>query len=329
MKPALSLVFFTVGSGAGLGLSIWMVLAQWGWAAAGGAPTGTGAPGAGGSPGTALLAWAAGLSLALVVLGLVSSTQHLANPRNAWRALARIKTSWLSREALCALLWLPLALLHGELSLRESAAASITGGLLLVLSAVTVVSTAMIYACLRTVPRWRTWHTPVIFLLHALLSGGLLWALLRAALTSPASLPSGGLLVSLAALTLTVTLLYYAKFSQRLTATLNQALAVPERAPVGHVQGTVRLLDTGHAHRTFLTQEFGFVLAREQAQRLQTLMVLLTAALPILMLLLAPPVVPVLAAACLSFVAGTLVQRWLFFAQAEHVVRLYHGQSRV
>jgi DMSO reductase anchor subunit len=329
MKPALSLVFFTVGSGAGLGLSIWLVLAQWGWAAAGGAPSAPGAAGAGGPPAAALMAWAGALSLVLVVLGLLSSTQHLANPRNAWRALARVKTSWLSREALCALLWLPLALIHGLLSLRESAATSITGPLLLVLSVLTVFSTAMIYGCLRTVPRWRSWHTPVIFLLHALLSGGLLWATLRAALAPTASLPSGGLLVSLAALTLTVTFLYYAKFSQRLTATLNQALAVPMTAPPGHVQGTVRLLDTGHAHRTFLTQEFGFVLAREHAQRLRTLMVLLSAVLPMLLLLLAPPIFPVLVAASLCFLAGALVQRWLFFAQAEHVVRLYHGQSRV
>jgi DMSO reductase anchor subunit len=26
---------------------------------------------------------------------------------------------------------------------------------------------------------------------------------------------------------------------------------------------------------------------------------------------------------------GLLVERWLFFAEAEHVVRLYHGQQRV
>jgi DMSO reductase anchor subunit len=28
-------------------------------------------------------------------------------------------------------------------------------------------------------------------------------------------------------------------------------------------------------------------------------------------------------------IAGLLVERWLFFAEAEHVVRLYHGQQRV
>lgn len=319
MKPALSLVLFTVSSGAGLGLSIWMVLAQWGWAPAGGVP-------ASGHP---VVPWAEALSLALVILGLLSSTQHLANPRNAWRSLARVRSSWLSREALCALLWLVLAVLHAALSLIEAWVLPLSGALLLVVSVATVVCTAMIYACLRTVPRWRSWHTPVIFLLQSVLSGGLLWATVRVASGASTALPSGGLLISLCALTLTVTLLYYAKFSQRLTATLNEALGVPMQAPAGHVQGPVRLLDTGHSHRTFLTQEFGFVLAREHGQRLRTLMGLLTTGVPVLLLLLAPPVVSVLAAATVSFLAGAMVQRWLFFAQAEHVVRLYHGQSRV
>lgn len=319
MKPALSVIFFTVSSGAGLGLAIWLVLAQWGWAAAGGVP-------AADHP---LLQWAGGLSLGLVLAGLMSSTQHLANPRNAWRALARVRTSWLSREGLCALLWLAFALLHGVLSQRGATLIGFTGALLLLLSLATVICTAMIYACLRTVPRWRTWHTPVIYLLHALLSGGLLWSLLRQATGVPGGLTNGGLLLSLLALSLMVTLLYEAKFSDRVTATINQALGVPLQAPAGHVQGQVRLLDTGHAHRTFLTNEFGFVLAREQAWRLRALMVLLTAVLPVLLLLLAPPIVPVLAATVLCFLAGLLVHRWLFFAQAEHVVRLYHGQAQV
>jgi DMSO reductase anchor subunit len=319
MKPALSVIFFTVSSGAGLGLAIWLVLAQWGWAAAGGAPAAD----------QSLLRAAGVASMVLVIAGLMSSTQHLANPRNAWRSLARVRTSWLSREALCALLWLALALLHGVFSQRGSAFAVWSGALLLVVSVATVVCTAMIYACLRTVPRWRTWHTPVIYLLHALLAGGLLWALLRAATGAAGGLSNGGMLLSLLALTLTVTLLYEAKFSHRVAATLNEALGVPMQAPAGHVQGRVRLLDTGHAHRTFLTQEFGFVLARDHARRLRSVMVLLTTILPIVLLLLAPPIAPVLAVASLLFLAGALVQRWLFFAQAEHVVRLYHGQSRV
>ena len=42
-----------------------------------------------------------------MVAGLVSSTFHLANPRNAWRAMMRVRTSWLSREAVLAVVFFP------------------------------------------------------------------------------------------------------------------------------------------------------------------------------------------------------------------------------
>jgi DMSO reductase anchor subunit len=35
------------------------------------------------------------------------------------------------------------------------------------------------------------------------------------------------------------------------------------------------------------------------------------------------------AALAVLYLAGVLIERWMFFAQAEHVVRLYHGQSAV
>ena len=42
------------------------------------------------------------ISLVLISAGLASSSLHLANPKNAWRAFFRFKTSWLSREAALA-----------------------------------------------------------------------------------------------------------------------------------------------------------------------------------------------------------------------------------
>ena len=137
------------------------------------------------------------------------------------------------------------------------------------------------------------------------------------------------LLFCLLVLAALVKLAWYAKFSARVTATLNQAIGVPESAPRGVVQGRVRLLDAGHTHGTFLTHEFGFQLAREQAHRLRALMFVLMAVVPFLLLWLGGAGAPVLCLAALSLLAGIFIERWLFFAQAEHVVRLYHGQQRV
>jgi len=311
VKPALSVIFFTVASGAGLGLTVWVLAAQ-----------------LSGRVGAADPVFLPAVALAGVLLtaGLLSSTAHLANPRNAWRAFSRFRTSWLSREGVFAVAIYPLAALHLWASVQGLALARLSALALIALALVTVASTAMIYACLKTVPRWRTWHTPVAYLLYALAAGGLLWvALTRSA--GPAD-PGAGWAIGLLAAVALVKLAYYAKFSARVHATLNQALSVPERAAPGKVQGRVRLLDAGHTGGTFLTNEFGFAVARSRAQALRTAMFVLSLLLPAALLLLGQgPLAAWLAA--LAALAGMLLERWLFFAQAEHVVRLYHGQQAV
>jgi DMSO reductase anchor subunit len=312
MRPALSVVFFTASSGAGLGLLVWLLGAQLAGATDASRPD---------------FRAAAVLAALLVTAGLLSSTLHLANPRNAWRSFARFRTSWLSREGVLAVALYPLAALHLWLGQRASPAVPLTAAALAALALATVVCTAMIYACLKTVPRWRTWHTPAGYLLVALAGGGLLWRAVGSTWGDGAP-PSAGVPIGLVVAAGLVKAAFYAKFSRRVHATLNEALAVPETAPPGHVQGRVRLLDAGHSHGTFLTHEFGFELARERAGALRATMFALTLGAPLALAALgAGPLAAWAAAAC--FLAGVLVERWLFFAQAEHVVRLYHGQQRV
>ena len=88
MKPAFSIIFFTVSSGAGLGLLALLALVD--MLAHGVLPD-------------FALRRGALLGLGLVAAGLASSLLHLANPRNAWRSMVRVRTSWLSREAVAAL----------------------------------------------------------------------------------------------------------------------------------------------------------------------------------------------------------------------------------
>ncbi|MEI6546530.1 MAG: DmsC/YnfH family molybdoenzyme membrane anchor subunit, partial [Burkholderiales bacterium] len=131
MKPALSVIFFTVSSGAGLGLAVWLLVMQL----------------IGRVDASQRLFWLAFvLAAVLVTAGLMSSTLHLANRRNAWRAFARFRSSWLSREGVLAVALYPMAALHAWLSVQHADAARITGLLLIGLSLSTVVCTAMIYA---------------------------------------------------------------------------------------------------------------------------------------------------------------------------------------
>jgi DMSO reductase anchor subunit len=72
-----------------------------------------------------------------------------------------------------------------------------------------------------------------------------------------------------------------------------------------------------------------FVVARAHAQRLRGLALLLFAIAPIACLLATgrvPGIAPAawLWTAAIAALAGAFVERWLFFAQARHVVTLYY-----
>src|SRR5262249_6645757 len=89
-----------------------------------------------------------------------------------------------------------------------------------------------------------------------------------------------------------------------------------------------RLFDVGHSHGTFLTNEFGFELARKHARALRAVAIALGFGLPLLWLLLGAPHWQLGLGAAACGIIGLLAERWLFFAEARHTVRLYHGDPR-
>lgn len=304
MKPALSVIFFTVASGAGLGLLVWLLVAS-------------------------LMAnhirmdattfyKGAAIAAALITAGLVSSTLHLANRKNAIYALTRIRTSWLAREGLLALLLYPLAALHWYA--LESGLPQVTPftlGLLIADALAVLYCTGMIYGCLKTVPRWNTWMTPVKYVLFGLMSGAVLLPAvlsLRPPEVGPIGKPMVAIVLLAAGLVLYLT---YLLKHPRKQHTINDAL--------GFQQGKVRLLDVGHSHGTFLTNEFGFSVAREKARLLRWVAIFCAFIVPLLLCYFTKW----FWTASVICMVGLLVERWLFFAEAEHVVRLYHGQQRV
>ena len=304
MKPALSVIFFTVSSGAGLGLLIWLLIAS-------------------------LMAnhirmdattfyKGAAIAAALITAGLVSSTLHLANRKNAIYALTRIRTSWLAREGLLALVLYPLAALH--LYALQSGLPQVTPftlGLLIADAIAVLYCTGMIYGCLKTIPRWNTWMTPVKYVLFGLMSGAVLLPAVLS-LRPPEVGPIGKPMVAIVLLAAGLVLyLAYLLKHPRKQHTIGDAL--------GFQQGKVRLLDVGHSHGTFLTNEFGFSVAREKARLLRWVAIFCAFIVPLLLCYFTKW----FWAASVICMVGLLVERWLFFAEAEHVVRLYHGQQRV
>ena len=305
MHPAFSIIFFTVVTGLAYGwLALAIVLnligtASWHHEQA--------------------FVWTAGVALALIAAGLASSTLHLANPRNAWRAVMRVRTSWLSREAVLALVFFPLFLGYvGSMLAGGGRVAALLGWLSALVALATVFATGMIYACLRTIRQWHSPMVPANYLLIALALGGLALNLQRE-LTSPGG-GSGveGVVFGLLMLALAGKVLYWLD------------VGLPESAPISTATGfrmaTVRLLDVGHTAGTFLTREFGYTVSRPMVVLLRLAALVLGFVMPALLVAQGHGVT-VAAVALLLGVAGALLERWLFFAEAQHVVRLYHGQA--
>ena len=138
-------------------------------------------------------AWPAGVLAALgpiMILALLAAFFHLGTPLGGWRALANLRSSWLSREVLCALLFTAGGGLLAGLEWFELGTSAGRGALAW---AVALLGLALL-ACmvgayrLRTIPAWDTWVTPVSFLTTALLLGGLTVGM---ALALDASTPPG------------------------------------------------------------------------------------------------------------------------------------------
>ena len=311
MKPAPSIVFFTVASGAGYGLLFWLGVLK---------PLGL-------LPANTLFgATAAIIALALIAAGLCSSLLHLGRPERAWRALSQWRSSWLSREGVAAVLtFLPaiiflIALAHGETSLMLPA-----GLLSAVGAAVTVYCTGMIYASLKPV---KEWHHPMVapgYLLFASFSGAALLAMLS-------GFWGGGFFPALVAAALGMAALFF-KRAYGASVDATPAASTRESATGLGFIGTVRPLESPHTESNYLLREMAFRVARVHAAKLRSIALLLGFALPALFFCLAiilggglAIALGVLAAA--SALAGLLVERWLIFAEATHTVALYYPTPR-
>lgn len=247
----------------------------------------------------------------------------MANPKNAWRAFSQFRTSWLSREGVLAVALYPVAALYALVVVVESPQPLRVGvGLLLALLALGVLyCTGMIYACLKTVPRWHTRLVPACYVLLGLYSGALVGLPIIACGGGSVAAPLT-LVFSLLVVAFIVKIIYYIRFrTPAVQHTINSALTLGGK--------NIRLLDVGHTHGTFLTDEFCFKLARGHALLLRVVAVAAGFALPLAVLFVGARGVVPLAFAGLACLLGLLAERWLFFAEAEHVVRLYHGVARV
>src|SRR5271163_3137306 len=311
MHPALSIVFFTTASGAGIGL---LVL------------TGIAVP-LGMVPqnfGFGFVALATPTVLAAA--GLLSSSLHLGRPERAWRAFSQWRTSWLSREGVLSVLtFIPTAVfgIGWFLFGRTSGFIGLCGILAAALALGTVYCTGMIYRSLKPIHQWHNrWVVPN-YLALALMAGFLLLDLIVRFWALPVAIPALTLIV--------VGLSWWTKERYwRFIDASSAPSTVASATGLGR-RGAVRMLEPPNTEENYLLKEMGYRIARKHRLRLRFIARLAAFAVPLVATLVALFAMSIIAAAVavLSEALGLVVERWLFFAEAKHTVTLYYGAATV
>jgi len=191
---------------------------------------------------------------------------------------------------------------------RVDGAFAIAAVLVVVCALVTLYATGMIYASLRTIRQWHQALTAPIYVTLGLASGAVLLRLLLVVLREASSW-SAWLAMLLLGIGAALKWGYWLRIDGELRAyTLEAATGL------GHLG------------------EMGYQVARKHAQKLRKAALLFAFGLPILLLLISQAPGWAIAGAVLatlSLAAGLIIERWLFFAEAEHVSMLYYGEERL
>jgi sulfite dehydrogenase (quinone) subunit SoeC len=323
MKPAYSVIFLTtlIGVGQGLFLALFTVES---YAAFDLLP----------KQSSEFYALGSVIALSFLVGGLIASFFHLGRPERAWRSATQWRTSWLSREVIVLPAFMGTVFLYGAAhwldfnpvfaQLPTGAPVNVTavlGTIGTVLAFALFVCTGMIYACLRFL---REWHTPLTVANYILLGGasGFVLAALFATLAAPdlvrffagwATLITVVGLVSRGA-----SLFRNARLKPK--STLQSAIGIKHPHIIQKTQGAMG--------GSFNTREF---FHGKPAGALRSIKwFFLFAAFAVPLALLATTFADfaertlVLAAAFVVQYLGLLVERWFFFAQANHPQNLYY-----
>ena len=311
MNPAYSVIFFTTASGAGYGLIFLLAL----FGALDGVPI---------DPWFGAIGL--GLGTALVTGGLLSSTIHLGHPERAWRAYSQWKSSWLSREGVLATAtYMPLILTAWGWVIMGAIDGNFAfiAALLALMCVLTVHSTGMIYATLRTISAWHNRLTVPGYLAFALLSGSA-WFHALAQIFGYQT-PEIALVVIVA-----LFLCFYIKRKYWRSIDMYPGPSTPESATGLHDLGKVQLLDPPTMTENFVQREMGYTIARKHGQKLRRLCFISYFLIPIVLTGLTSNAdswlaVPGTLVAAISVSVGVAIERWLFFAEAKHVSMLYYG----
>ena len=294
MKPAISLILFTVLSGFGFGLLFWLNLNL---------------------HSAEMFSDIVIFPIAFIVsvVGLIASSFHLGNPQRALLAFTQWRSSWLSREAVLAVTTLLTSFVHVILIVFYQIELSWLGYVASVFCLATIFSTAMIYTQMKTVPRWNMKMTPMLFLLYGIAGSSVV---LNQIIFS-------GLLF----LVLGLGQIFTWKIGDK---QFEKSSHIGTATGLSTNRTSVRMLEPPHTGSNYLLKEMVHIVAQKHIHKLRWISLSLLSLLPTLLcfsfIMITNPSLPILISIALLNVVGAIVSRWLFFSEAEHVVGLYYDR---
>jgi DMSO reductase anchor subunit len=168
----------------------------------------------------------------------------------------------------------------------------------------------MIYTQLKTIPRWSNWTTPLMFMSFTLAGGALMAGQVSLALY----------LLIIAAIAQVLN--WRTGDQEMLTTQTNLGTATG----LGKI-GIVRQYEAPHTGTNYLLNEMVYVVGRKHAQKVRRMSFVAAFLIPVLALLAfrdAPHIGGMIAV--IFHILGVIGSRWLFFAEARHVVANYYGK---
>jgi DMSO reductase anchor subunit len=272
------------------------------------------------------------VALGFLAGGLLASFFHLGHPERAWRAASQWRTSWLSREVIVLPIFMSLVALYGlvhyagwttplfTISGTLSVDFTLLVGFIASVAAFALfICTAMIYAGVRFVHEWHTWLTVANYLLIGLASG----FMLAAAFSAYSSVPLVGFF-GIWAVVFTLIALITRVTSLIRNRTLRHKFNLKSAIGVRH--SNIQQKAQGFMGESFNTREFFHHKSEGVVRTIRYLFLLLLFLVPVVLIissyLMQSTNLPIVA--FLVQYLGLMLERWYFFAEANHPQNLYY-----
>ncbi len=272
--------------------------------------------------------------LVLLVAGLVSSFFHLGRPERAWRSAARWRTSWLSREVIALPAFMFVVAIWGLIhylgwnpvlvtfSNAIEIDLSLVVGIVATLLCFTLfLFTGMIYACIKMLQEWATPLTVINYTLLGSSSGFLLATVLAAWQGSGMTWFFAGwsvILTGIALVTRSASLFRNARLRHK--SSLQTAIGIRHARIEQKSQGAMG--------GSFNTREYFHAASPRKFKFIKWFFLVLVFPVPLVLIGfgigVGAPAISLLLAAFLFQYVGLLLERWFFFAQANHPQNLYY-----